>query len=75
MARESRQAKRDRQYEEINEYRDLLEAPDRFEEGFTRKTLIGIFCLCEVSRCAVYHGYSSYREDYVWTVCKSRTCR
>ncbi len=42
MARESRQAKRDRQYEEINEYRDLLEAPDRFEEGFTRKTLIGV---------------------------------
>ncbi|HCL28687.1 MAG TPA: hypothetical protein DIC52_09655 [Candidatus Latescibacteria bacterium] len=43
MARESnRQARKDRQYEEINEYRDLLEAPDRFESGFTRKTLIGV---------------------------------
>lgn len=42
MAWESRQSKRDRQYEEINEYRDLLEAPDRFEEGFTRKTMIGV---------------------------------
>jgi hypothetical protein len=37
-----KQSKRDRQYEEINEYRDLLQAPDRFEAGFTRKTLIGV---------------------------------
>ena len=25
--------KRKRQYQEINEYRDLLQAPDRFESG------------------------------------------
>jgi hypothetical protein len=43
MARESsRQARKDRQYEEINEYRDLLQPPERFEEGYTRKTLIGV---------------------------------
>jgi len=36
------QSKRERQYEEVNEYRDLLSAPDRFEEGFTRRTVIGV---------------------------------
>ncbi len=31
--------KHKRQYKEINEYRDLLQAPDRFEPGFTAKTI------------------------------------
>ena len=35
-------SKRERQWEEVNEYRDLLAAPDRFEEGFNRRTLIGV---------------------------------
>ena len=44
MARESkRQARKDRQYEELNEYRDLLQPPETFESGFTRKTIIGVF--------------------------------
>ncbi|MBT6149037.1 MAG: hypothetical protein HOH74_26605, partial [Gemmatimonadetes bacterium] len=43
MADERTKSKRERQYEEINEYRDLLQAPDQFEEGFTRKTVIGVF--------------------------------
>ncbi len=34
--------KRKRQYQEINEYRDLLQAPDRFESGFTAKTIVGV---------------------------------
>jgi len=34
--------KRKRQYQEINEYRDLLQAPDRFEPGFTAKTIVGV---------------------------------
>jgi hypothetical protein len=34
--------KQKRQYQEINEYRDLLQAPDRFEAGFTIKTIIGV---------------------------------
>ena len=29
------------QFEEIEEYRDLLEAPDTFEEGFNSKTILG----------------------------------
>ena len=43
MADEGKKSKRDRQYEEINEYRDLLETPDQFEEAFTKKTIIGVF--------------------------------
>ena len=43
MADERSERKRKRQYEELNEYRDLLEAPNQFEEGFTRKTIIGVF--------------------------------
>ncbi|MEE2658946.1 MAG: hypothetical protein VX733_10605 [Candidatus Latescibacterota bacterium] len=42
MSEESRRAKRSRQYEEINEYRDLLQAPNEFEHGFTKKTVIGV---------------------------------
>ena len=34
--------KRQRQYQEINEYRDLLQAPDHFEPGFTAKTIVGV---------------------------------
>lgn len=30
------------QYQEIEEYRDLMEAPDQFEEGFTTKTILGV---------------------------------
>ena len=35
--------KRDKskQFQEIEEYRDLLEAPDKFEDGFNTKTVIG----------------------------------
>ena len=36
------EAKRQRQWEEVNEYRDLLSVPERFEEGFTRRTVIGV---------------------------------
>ncbi|MDP6017419.1 MAG: hypothetical protein QGI32_15080, partial [Candidatus Latescibacteria bacterium] len=46
MAGESkRQARKDRQYEELNEYRDLLQPPETFESGFTRKTLIGVLLI------------------------------
>ena len=31
-----------RQYEEVEEYRALLEAPSRFEDGFTIRTIIGV---------------------------------
>ncbi|MEW6755815.1 MAG: hypothetical protein AB1505_33280, partial [Candidatus Latescibacterota bacterium] len=34
--------KRQREYEEVNEYRDLLRPPTQYEEGFTRNTLIGV---------------------------------
>jgi len=43
MARESREDRRSRQYEELNEYRDLLQAPTEYEEGFTKKTIVGVF--------------------------------
>ncbi len=35
--------KKDRKpYEEVEEYRDLMEVPDHFEEGFTVKTILGV---------------------------------
>lgn len=34
--------RRDKQWEEVEEYRSLLEAPNRFDEGFTARTLIGV---------------------------------
>ena len=38
-----REAKKKRQWEEVEEYRALLEAPDKFDEGFTiRLSLIHI---------------------------------
>ncbi len=37
-----RDKKKERQWGEVDEYRDLLEAPDRFEEGFTSRTIIGV---------------------------------
>jgi hypothetical protein len=37
-----REARRQRQWGEVDEYRDLLQAPDRFEEGFTSRTIIGV---------------------------------
>ena len=37
-----REAKKKRQWEEVEEYRDLLEAPDKFDEGFTLRTVIGV---------------------------------
>ncbi len=37
-----RKEKKERQWAEVNEYRDLLQAPDRFEEGFTSRTIIGV---------------------------------
>ena len=38
----NRQKKKERQWGEVDEYRDLLQAPDRFEEGFTVRTIIGV---------------------------------
>ena len=29
-------------YEEVDEYRDLMEVPEQFEEGFTIKTILGV---------------------------------
>ena len=37
-----REAKKKRQWEEVEEYRALLEAPDKFDEGFTIRTVIGV---------------------------------
>ena len=37
-----REAKKKRQWEEVEEYRALLEAPDKFAEGFTIRTVIGV---------------------------------
>ena len=37
-----REQKNERQWAELEEYRSLLEAPDRFEEGFTIRTVIGV---------------------------------
>ena len=37
-----RKQKKERQWGEVDEYRDLLQAPDRFEEGFTSRTIIGV---------------------------------
>ncbi|MXX38970.1 MAG: hypothetical protein F4Z85_13070 [Gemmatimonadetes bacterium] len=37
-----RDKKKERQWGEVDEYRALLEAPDRFEEGFTSRTIIGV---------------------------------
>ena len=37
-----REQKNERQWAELEEYRALLEAPDRFEEGFTIRTVIGV---------------------------------
>ncbi len=34
--------KKKRQWEEVEEYRKLLETPDKFEEGFTIRTIIGV---------------------------------
>ena len=33
---------RDTQWQEVEEYRSLLEPPDRFESGFTFRTLVGV---------------------------------
>ena len=41
-AEEKGRAKRDRQWGEINEYRDLLQPPVQYEEGFTRNTIVGV---------------------------------
>jgi hypothetical protein len=37
-----KQTKRERQYAEVEEYRSLLETPNRFEDGFTMRTIIGV---------------------------------
>ena len=37
-----RRNREDLQWREVEQYRDLLQAPDRFEEGFTMKTVIGV---------------------------------
>ena len=31
-----------KQWEEVEEYRALLEAPDRFDNGFTLRTILGV---------------------------------
>ena len=33
--------RRDSRYQEIDEYRNLLQAPNTFEEGFTKRTIAG----------------------------------
>ncbi len=33
---------KDRQWDEVEEYRALLEAPNKFEGGFTLRTIIGV---------------------------------
>ncbi len=38
----SRRDRKARQWEEVEEYRGLLEAPNRFETGFTLRTVIGV---------------------------------
>ena len=38
----SKQDKHKRQWEEVEEYRNLLQAPNKFEEGFTVRTVIGV---------------------------------
>lgn len=38
----NRESKKERQWAELEEYRALLEPPDRFEEGFTIRTIIGV---------------------------------
>jgi len=37
-----RRNREDLQWREVEEYRDLLQTPDHFEEGFTMKTVIGV---------------------------------
>ena len=34
--------RKDRQWEEVEEYRALLESPNRFEDGFTLRTILGV---------------------------------
>ena len=38
----AKEEKKKKQWEEVEEYRSLLEPPDRFEEGFTIRTIIGV---------------------------------
>ena len=38
----NREQRNERQWAEVEEYRALLEPPDRFEEGFTIRTVIGV---------------------------------
>lgn len=45
---DAKRGKRERQWSEINEYRDLLEAPTHYEEGFTRSTMIGVLFIALV---------------------------
>ena len=35
-------ARLEREWEEVKEYRDLLETPDKFDDGFTIRTIIGV---------------------------------
>ena len=37
-----RKFKRKKQWEEVEEYRSLLEVPEKFEEGFTVRTVLGV---------------------------------
>ncbi len=46
--KDAKRGKRERQWSEINEYRDLLEVPTRYEEGFTRTTMIGVLFIALV---------------------------
>lgn len=48
MAEERGQEKRNRQWAEINEYRDLLQPPEQYEEGFTRNTIIGVLFIAVI---------------------------
>ena len=48
VSEDKKKAKHDRQWEEIDEYRNLLQPPDRYEEGFTRNTVIGVLFIALV---------------------------
>ena len=50
-----REQKNERQWAELEEYRSLLEVPDRFEEGFTIRTVIGVLFISLImtpARCS-----------------------
>ena len=51
------------QFQEIEEYRDLLETPTQFEDGFNLKTIVGALFVSIVMVVA-YHKINQYGEDF-----------